>query len=657
MIMEFIFLIIVIVVACALKFSVKLKIEQSIFVAFCSLFIIELFSGLIFDLQIGYYIIISLSIISFIYLVYIACKKRFILKEIITPGFILFLLSFVVYYFSSKGAMLHLYDEATHWGTVAKSMYHKNELWTTGLQSIASPVFNYVMLKTVGYSESAIYLSQWVLGIACIILPLSNITWKKSFLATIYFIGVVLALSVILAYGNLTLYADGLLALFFGSMINAWYLAKKASNKKYIWACSGLFMLVQLKSGTGLSLAIMFLIFAMIIDTKIRANQIDLRMKTKHTLKNILIFSIIIAASHLLMQNFNNKFIADIVTESQPIGNSISLLQYSILGVLAILIVVFVAYILLVFKKSDKLKWFRILKIITIVLIIIVLVLSCFLLFNTIRNRADFDAATVTRNFISALLNFKIIATLTIIIGLSIMNLLFTTKVNRRAYSIFYSVSIVICLLYIFGMLYSYLTQFVLHEAIIVASFNRYISTALIFTFILSLLPLIDAVKQTSKRDLFVKIILSLTIIGLLTQWTPTYKVVEQTKKEAIETRKSQDVMATYIKSIVKEDERVFVVVQDDTGIVFNWMRYELVPITTNGGYWCFDNGGNTCFWDRKLLKEYMRDYNYSYLYIHNLNDVFIGRFKRMFIDDSPNNQTLYKFTYSEDLIVFTAIN
>ena len=183
------------------------------------------------------------------------------LKDIITPGFVLFILSYVIYYISSKGAMVYLWDEATHWGTTAKRMAYTSKLWTTGLQTIASPIFNFVMLKTTGFKESALYLSQWTLSIACIILPLSHIKWNKVYFAFIYFVGCVLGLSLICLNGNLTLYADNILALFFSSMLLAWYLDKKFSYKKYIWSCFGIFMLVQIKTGTGISLAVLFIIF------------------------------------------------------------------------------------------------------------------------------------------------------------------------------------------------------------------------------------------------------------------------------------------------------------------------------------------------------------------------------------------------------------
>jgi hypothetical protein len=74
--MEFVYLILIIILSLAVKLFTQLKIEQSIFITICSFFIIEFISGLITNLNVGYYIIVSLSVISLIYVSYKAFKRN-----------------------------------------------------------------------------------------------------------------------------------------------------------------------------------------------------------------------------------------------------------------------------------------------------------------------------------------------------------------------------------------------------------------------------------------------------------------------------------------------------------------------------------------------------------------------------------------------------
>ena len=151
-------------------------------------------------------------------------------------------------------------------------------------------IYNQIMLNFTGYSEGALYLSQWTLYLACIVLPLSGIGWKKSPFALIFSAVCIFAVASIIPEGNLSLYADGVLAFFFGSLVLAWYLEKDKSAKRYIWAGAGLFMLVQIKSGTGLSLSVMFMAFAIFSDAVL--NKYELPAK-KVYIKNLITIAVL----------------------------------------------------------------------------------------------------------------------------------------------------------------------------------------------------------------------------------------------------------------------------------------------------------------------------------------------------------------------------
>ena len=85
-------------------------------------------------------------------------------------------------------------------------------------------------------------------------------------------------------------------------------------------------------------------------------------------------------------------------------------------------------------------------------------------------------------------------------------------------------------------------------------------------------------------------------------------------------------------------------------------MRYEFVPITTNGGYWSFGEGGGWDFaWDENKMKQFLHDAHYDYLYLFDSDDYFAQRFATLFGETPPESRTLYKFDYDGEP-VFTPV-
>lgn len=663
--MEFIYLLIILILAFGIKTISQLKIEHSIFITVCSFFIIEFAFGLIANLNTGYYIIISLTALSFFYLLYMAIRKRLKYKESLTPGLVLFLLSFVIYYLSSKGAMVYLWDEATHWGTSAKRMAYTAKLWTTGLQTIASPVFNFVMLKTTGFKESALYLSQWTLSIACLILPLSHIKWKKSYLAIIYFVGGILGLSLICQNGNLTLYADNILALFFSSLVLTWYLEKEFSLRKYIWACFGIFMLVQIKSGTGISLAILFIVFTVLLDRLLLNKEFSRKQHITHSLRSIAILFTIMIISQKMYSDFNNMFLG----RESSFSGSLVLFKASPLFICfivsaLILIAIVILYLIYVYKNKIRTKSYKWIKTSLIIIGILTTLIFGGLLLHGAILRPNFDIRTTVINFILAFSKYTILGIsmkyiCVIIVGLFATNILLSDKKSRKESFVFYLLALITFGMYVGGILYTYIIKFSLQEAVRTASFDRYMSTALLFSFMFVLLPFLRKINiSKNKIHIFKYSTLIIMLILMFSQWSPTYKLVEKTSKEAKEIRIDKRHAGDYVKSLVNDEDRVFIVIQKDPGLNFHWMRYELLPIPTNGGYWSFgDDGGWNCAWKSNKLRNFLIEKgNYSYLYLHKTNELFNERFIDLLGGITPEERTLYKINKDSD-ILFTKVD
>ncbi len=656
--MEFLFLFILLIISVFVHLILKLKIEQSIFFTVCSFFIIMLFSGLASNLSLGFYITIALSAVSLVYIINKAIKKEIVITGIITPGFAIFVLAFTVYYFSTQGALVHLWDESTHWGTSAKKMYYANDLWTSGLQTIATPIYNQVMLKFTGFKESALYLSQWVLYLSCIVLPLSNIKWEKSYLAAFYTMAAIFAVSSILEDGNLTLYADGLLAFFFANLILAWYLEKEQKSKRYIWTGIGIFMLVQMKSGTGTSLAATFLAFSLFSDSVFRHTHKSSKEIYINNLKTAFIFLGIILVSQYSYKVVERSFTAMLSGGggvSDKMGSSIIFIL--LCAFIAVSLILFAIYSINIFKQNLKPAAKKAINSLLIVSLSLTFISFLGVLFYGTILRPEFDVRTTVLNFFTAfektkILGFSVKYLIAVIIVVYIINILIEKKEQRKELLIFYIVTVFFSGLYLVGVLYAYLSSFSLGEAVNMASFDRYVGTALMFSVIFAFLPMIQNTDKPLKQCFIPYLPLAACVIFLSFHFIPSYKATQSTREETLVFRQTEISAANQVKALVPENVKVFLVIQGDQGFVFNWMRYEFAPITTNGGYWSFgDNGGWNFAWNEEKMKQFFHDAKYDYLYLFKTNEYFNERFASLFGENIPQSYTLYKFNYETDTV------
>ena len=660
--MEFVYLLMLLAVAIGLHLLLTIKMEQSVFLTVCLFFIIMFVSGLRSNLSTGFYSIIALSISSAAFISYKAITKKIKLLNIATPGIAIFIVVFTVYYFSTQGALLHLWDEATHWGTTAKKMYYYNDLWTSGLQTFAAPLFHQIMLKLTGYKESALYLSQWVLFLACIILPLSGIRWKKGYLAALFAMASIFALSAIFQDGNLSLYADAILAFFFAALVVGWFVEKERGWRKYIWAIAGVFMLVQLKSGSGTSLAAMFIIFAVLSDTLLFNGNQSRKKLYLDSLKTIAVFVVVIIISNYTYGSFEDTFTgakSGGSALSKELLTSAAFIIFSVL--MLVTLVLFTLYTINIFKNNLNKKAEKKLNTWLIVSSSLTFVAVLAVLFYTTVLRPDFDVRTTVLNFISAfqdtyMLGMPVIFLVAAISAVFILNVFLSHKNQRKEMIVFYSAAFFFSGLFIVGVLYAYLSSFSLGEAVNMASFDRYIGTAIMFAVIFAMAPLTNGSDIPIKNNIKTFALLGICTVLLSTQYIPSYKAAQVSSKEALVFRQTEIKAAAYVKERVEDDAKVFLVLQGDKGFVFNWMKYEFTPLTTNGGYWAFGgDGGANRAWPKDRLRTFLSDANYDYLYIFNTDEYFNNQFGHLFGEYTPESKTLYKFTNSEGA-VFTPV-
>lgn len=266
--------------------------------------IIFLYVFYIFNhLFMGLYILWGIMLFCYIFFLYKFIKSTkeeriSIIKNIFTPGAIIFITVFCLITLITRGRYVFLWDELRLWGAYPKILYYDGSLQLgeniqlmPKMQSYepGMPLFQFLFAKSAGiFTESNLFLAYGILG-AIVFIPLTKkITWKKWYLIPIYsFLIFMLPLALANSQWDglvyyYTLYIDPMLGIYFAYTL---YLASiNMIDKKYKFLLFGLGIstLVLLKD-TGIVFAIISAISFMvnsIINMK--------RNKEKVRLKNII---------------------------------------------------------------------------------------------------------------------------------------------------------------------------------------------------------------------------------------------------------------------------------------------------------------------------------------------------------------------------------
>ncbi len=262
-------------------------------------------------LTIGFYIIIVAIIGMYGCFIYKFLKKskeerQEILKNIFTPGLLVFVIVFLaIYFITSKNEVL-LCDELRLWGAYPKILFYDGSLQLGANATLPEimqsyepgmPLFQYFYEKCFGiFTESGLFLAYALVGLAPLIAISKKITWKKWELIPIYS---TILIILPLALGNslldsltyyYTLYIDPMLGIYFGYTL---YLTTQKDKTKfnYLLFLVGISLLVLLKD-TGLLFAI-FSIIAFTINELIILKNYKPKIKLKRVI--YIIIPIIVA--------------------------------------------------------------------------------------------------------------------------------------------------------------------------------------------------------------------------------------------------------------------------------------------------------------------------------------------------------------------------
>ena len=645
---------IIIIISLFFKMKFNFKTEEAMFTALGLIIIVLTIFGLFGLMNIGQYVLYILALFSLLYIIYylIKLKFKYDYAQIITPGFIVIILSFVTYTIITKNNVLYIWDEASTYGTAAHFMDVTNTISNGG----SVTVFTYFFTSFGGYSEHALFVSRWLFIWICITLPLSTLKWDKWYMAMIY---AVLAFGVITLIDPETKYLmDAPIGVIAGAAIA--YLSisrKKSRNTILTLSC---ILTLTTKDNVGLVLLgfiLMFYSFYYIVE--LYNNQWKL---SKKNIINISIFT----ASIIITLIIKSKIM--------PIAalDSIKDLTNNYLPVIVIVLIFIIGFIVLWFVWLNKFvkkqiidrvsKNLKIKKIIMITFLSI-LPLSLFAFFYKIIWQILYSLDVTTQKYFIKALNeyfnmqyfgFSITA-LTAILMIAVIFCVIT--IIKKAYRVSFVVQMlsIISMIVIYGFIISliYIQEYLIFlKSSDMMGIERFTGT-LIIMICIWLMAL-----AFSQSDYYIdnkkQYIVSFLIAALLIKAVPLpgetmfsgitnpnmiankYSIRPEVKNHSL-----------LVMDNTPDDAEILIIALDEStndDIIINsrafrfWMYYDMVPRPLPGLISNLD--AVKAMTKEKLLK--MID-EFDYVYIANADDDFYALFGDMFdSEDNYKTKTLY---------------
>lgn len=145
----------------------KFKQESSVTIVFLSLALLLYIAGLFNLMKFAVYLIYLFAIISFVYIIYCIIKKKIKIREIFTPGIIMYIFVIMIMAFIVKDTYYYEWDEFSHWGANLKAMVEYNVFWSNkiydGVHVVYTPIagiIEYFFCKiNGGFAEDVSYMA------------------------------------------------------------------------------------------------------------------------------------------------------------------------------------------------------------------------------------------------------------------------------------------------------------------------------------------------------------------------------------------------------------------------------------------------------------------------------------------------------------------
>ena len=587
----------------------KFKQESSVTIVFLSSALLLYIAGLFNLMKFAVYLIYLFAIISFVYIIYCIIKKKIKIREIFTPGIIMYIFVIMIMAFIVKDTYYYEWDEFSHWGANLKAMVEYDVFWSNkiydGVHVVYTPIagiIEYFFCKiNGGFAEDVSYMAINTF-IITLLLPIikgqkHNL---KSYIKLILF-WFMFYCSIKLCNFQLTsIYIDMLLGILFAlGMVLAYRLDGKEDKINLILT---LIMMPLLKD-TGLLL--LGIILMQLFFNKVTLKIIEERKITKQHFKIfgiivlMLIIPLVFYGTWKIYCGVNGK-----VLDDRHDKNAISEID----------IKEYIKGILLIDTDNSKYK--------------------------DISN-SFYDALNTTPvvgGLESTVTAVKLVAVLDIT-GIIIYLVNKDKQDKKKIATILLALNIgfgLYCLL----LLATFMFAFTETEGRALASYSRYMSTYFIAWIIITIgLALNSKIKN---------VILSLTIAIMLCLYpTSVISIVDITSRKNLSGIDNEiRTEANIIKENVELNDKVYIIYQNiGGGYEYHKLRYSISPIVTNLLYeWSLGpKYYESDIWSLDLTKEEFEkkliDEEFDYLFIAKIDKQFVDIYGSLInFDFNTNN-------------------
>lgn len=596
--MEFLYVFfILLITSITLMIIFKKKIEQVIPISVLEVILTIYITGLLDNLSLGVLIVCIGTLVQLIFILLYFRKRtneiKTIAKQILTPGLAIYIGLFVISIVMNKGRIFEDYDEYNHWGIMIKNMFLYNT-YGTNPESIVvfndypplTSIFQYLFIQIKGiYAEDVIITAQNILYFSMMIPITKNITWKKD-VTRILLASMIILFVPIIFYANFytNILVDGMLGLAFVYTIYSSYREEKDIPFQFLEIFCGMTMLILTKT-QGIGLAILATI---IIGIKLFLENKEGKEQTK---KKIKLFCIAIICAIVLLLIWHIKV------------------------------------------NQEKHRWD----------------LSKIYQVDIKQEQTQELIHTITQKFANAIFNGKYITarnltTFHVILGICILLLLQYSsieKIQKKKY-VYYAIGMFVStILYFLAMLWMYCTIFDANEALILASFPRYIFTILLADVMFFSFVLLEKRQATSIT------IGLIILIGILMPFqTIQVKYLNKNNYTTLSNQyRWQDTQIIKYRKYLDKEDKILYVSNRNIGnsiIQLALNQYVMMPISIKAVV------PGTIGELENLIQAIQKD-QYTHVFVYRATEEAKEEYATIFEENTIKNDTLYEVKQREE--------
>lgn len=522
-------------------------------------------------------------------------KQKKFYKKYFTPGVLIYGFLYIAFVILNTNRIFENYDEFNHWGLIIKDMYI-NDNFAFEREAVTAfneyppftAVFEYILLKfSTTYSEDIIIIANNILSVSILMPIFKKVNWDKSIKWVLVILPTIIGIPMII-YEKFyfNILVDGLIGIFIAYILYQWFTNEEKKIYRNIATGLGITAITLIKtSGIGIAIIVTVILLGDCIRRRIHKEKIKNEIITILSIFSISIIMLGIWNFNINKQNKNWKI------ENISLENIIQLIKGN--------------------EPEDK-NGFTKKYIISI-----------------------FNRTTISERNLTIVTATLLIISINIYVYIKIKDE--AIKKKYRYYSIMLYVFEILYLIY---MLFVYLFLFNVEETIAFSSFERYFGTIFLGIMIFHVL-----VGLENKKEMDIKnILIFLCIISIFLPISTIEEKIVNGKQEKITSMIDRKIYIKILnyKNILTDDDKIFYI--DTTPYKSKYssqiMKYQMLPIK-------IDNEGEIS--NKENLKDVLKEYNYTYIYIQKVNDFIKQKFQQEFSEEIED-ETMYKIINKNEI-------